>query len=392
MVLSSPRSRRAVVPVVAGALLATFAATAGAAQPPVGLGTDAAFAVLGGSAVTNTGPSVINGDLGIGPGTSITGFPPGLVNGVVHATDAVATQAQADLTVAYDDAAGRTPPAVLPPDLGGLFLTPGVYSRASSLLLTGDVTLDAQGDPNAVFIIQIGSSLTTASASRVVLTNGAQACNVFWKVGSSATLGTDTSFVGNILALQSISMTTRARLRGRALARNGAVTLDTNVITRADCAPGTTPVDSTTPGSGATPGDGTTTPGGTVPPPTGKSAPGRRRASQLQQGSTFVRITPPDVARTITRHGTNRCVRSDFRAEVGGRSIRSVTFTLDGRSIGTLRGRAPVAVLIHSLPGVHRLRARVTFTDATPARTVSFAFRTCSEDVARAIREPGFTG
>ncbi len=223
------------------ALLATalvVPSPAHAAEAPVALGTDTGYAVLGGSTVTNTGPSVINGDLGLSPGTSVTGFPPGTVHGVQHVADATAAQAQSDLTAAYNDAAGRTPTTTLtsPGDIGGTTLTPGVYRAASSLNLTGTVTLDAQGDPNAVFIFQIGSTLITAPASNVSLVNGAQACNVFWQVGSSATIDTTSSFKGSILALTSITVNTGAVIEGQALARNGAVTLDTNTITRAACA------------------------------------------------------------------------------------------------------------------------------------------------------------
>jgi hypothetical protein len=201
-----------------------------AAQAPVNLGTAGNFAVLGGSTVTNTGPSVVNGDLGVSPGTAVTGFPPGVVSGTVHAGDATAAQAQADLTTAYNDAAGRTPATTVSGDIGGQTLTPGVYNSASSLGITGTLTLDGQGDPNAVFIIQTGSTLITAAASAVNLINRAQAANVFWQVGSSATLGTNSTFSGNILALTSITVTTGVKIFGRALARNGAVTLDTNVI------------------------------------------------------------------------------------------------------------------------------------------------------------------
>ncbi|MDH2428060.1 ice-binding family protein [Sphaerisporangium sp. TRM90804] len=209
---------------------------AASAQTPVGLGTATTFAVLAGSAVTNTGPSVVTGDLGVSPGASVTGFPPGLVIGAIHAADAVATQAQADLTTAYNDAASRTPTGTVPTELGGTTLTHGVYNSVSGTFqLTGNLTLDAQGDPNAVFIFQTASTLVTASGSTVTLINGAQACNVFWQVGSSATLGTNSGFVGNILALTSITVTTGATVNGRLLARNGAVTLDTNVVTRADC-------------------------------------------------------------------------------------------------------------------------------------------------------------
>jgi ice-binding like protein len=214
---------------------------------PVNLGTAATFAVLGGQTVTNTGPTVVNGDLGVSPGTSITGFPPGVVNGTIHSADATAAQAQLDLTAAYNDAATRPSTGPLPAAIGGLTFTPGVYTAPAAVGLTGTVTLDAQGDPNAVFIFQIGSALTTASASMVNLINGARACNVFWQIGSSATLGTGSSFAGNILALTSITVTTGTTVNGRTLARNGAVTLDTNTITRPpDCTPTPTPTPTTT--------------------------------------------------------------------------------------------------------------------------------------------------
>ncbi|MFG2259983.1 ice-binding family protein [Streptomyces mirabilis] len=178
-----------------------------AAEAPVGLGTATSYAVLAGTTVTNTvTPTVVNGDLGVSPGNSVTGFPPGIVNGVQHVADAAAGQAQSDLTTAYNDAASRATNTNLtsPGNIGGLTLVPGVYNASSSLNLTGTVTLNAQGDPNAVFIFKIASTLITAPASNVLLVNGAQACNVFWQVGSSATLDTNSFFKGNILALQSI--------------------------------------------------------------------------------------------------------------------------------------------------------------------------------------------
>ncbi|MEK6260164.1 MAG: ice-binding family protein, partial [Planctomycetota bacterium] len=204
------------------------------------LGTAESFAVLGGSAVTNTGPTVISGDLGVGPGSAVTGFPPGIViNGAMHVADAVAIQAQNDVTTAYNEIAGYTVTQVLTgQDLGGLTLTQGVYFFSSSAQLTGALTLDAQGDPDAEFYFQIGSTLTTASNSSVVMINGADPCDVFWQVGSSATLGTTTEFIGHILALTSITVQTGATVEGSVLARNGAVTLDSNVITVAECMDG----------------------------------------------------------------------------------------------------------------------------------------------------------
>lgn len=193
------------------------------------------FSVLAGSAVTNTGSTTVNGSVGIYPGTSVTGFPPGLASGTIDIADSAAAQAQAALTAGYLDAAGRSGGTSVSGDLVGRTLTAGVYKSTSSLENSGDVTLDAQGDPSAVFIFQIASTLTTGSGSHVILANGASACNVFWQVGSSATLGTNSIFKGNILALTSITVTTGVNLEGRVLARNGAVTLDSNVITGCTC-------------------------------------------------------------------------------------------------------------------------------------------------------------
>jgi len=223
---------------VAGSLLVLLCLLVPAsAFAQVPLGTAANFGVLGGSAVTNTGPTVITGDVGVSPGSSVTGFPPGtVVGGTIHAADAAAGQAQSDLTTAYNAAAGTACGTDLTgQDLGGLTLTPGVYCFDTSAQLTGTLTLDLQGDPDAVFLFQIGSTLTTASASSVALANsGGTTCppNVNWQIGSSATLGTGSSFTGNILALTSITLTTGTSMNGRTLARNGAVTLDTNTVTR----------------------------------------------------------------------------------------------------------------------------------------------------------------
>jgi type VI secretion system secreted protein VgrG len=206
------------------------------AQATTILGNARPFSVLGGSTVTNTGPTVVEGDLGVWPGTAITGFPPGSVTGSIHATDAVAFDAKKDLTTAYNTLTGMAPTTDLTgQDLGGLTLTPGVYFFKSTAQLTGTLTLDAQGLADAVFVFQIGKTLTTASNSSVLEINGAQSVSqsngVYFQVGSSATLGTDTRFAGNILALTSITLNTGATIDcGRALARNGAVTMDTNTV------------------------------------------------------------------------------------------------------------------------------------------------------------------
>src|SRR3990172_3036396 len=240
-------------------LFATLLSAAGAmaspgAQTAPGMGSAASFAVLGGQTVTNTGPTTIFGDLGVSPGGAITGFPPGIVTGgATHAADAVALQAQSDVTIAYDALAAQACTAdVTGQDLGGKTLTQGVYCSTSSAQLTGTLTLDAQGNAAAVFIFKMVSALTTASNSSVSVINGGTACNVFWQVGSSATLGTTTHFVGNILALTSIALQNGASVVGRALARNGEVTMDTNNVTILGC-----------PGAPATPTGTPTTP--TVP-------------------------------------------------------------------------------------------------------------------------------
>lgn len=213
------------------------------AQSAPSLGSAASFAVLGASTVTNTGSSVVTGDLGVSPGTAVTGFPPGsIASGTLHSADASAGAAQNSLTTAYNALASQACNQDLTgQDLGGKTLTPGVYCFSSTAQLTGTLTLNAQGDTSAVFIFKIGSSLTTASGSSVVVINAGSLCNIFWQVGSSATLGTSTSFAGNILALTSITLNTGASVTGRTLARNGAVTLDSNAVTAA-CTTGTPPV------------------------------------------------------------------------------------------------------------------------------------------------------
>jgi hypothetical protein len=238
--LSSFRARdgkifRAALALLASCSTLLFASSALGAAPSVGLGTAAAFSVLGGSTVTNTGPTTMFGDLGLSPGSSVTGAPH--VLGETHVDDAVAIGAKNALTTAYNDAASRPSNGSAGTDLAGQVFLPGVRTASSSLLLSsGSVTLDAQGNPNAVFIFQIGTTLITGSNTSVKLINGAQACNVFWQVGSSATLGTGTSFVGTIMAAATITANTAATIHGRLLASTAAVNLDTNTITTSNCA------------------------------------------------------------------------------------------------------------------------------------------------------------
>ncbi len=210
-------------------------ATAACQASQVSLGSAATFVVLAGSTVTNTGPTVITGgNLGLSPGSAVTGFPPGALTSpaVMMVTDPTAAQAELDLTTAYVYTAGLPGGAVLAGDMSGLTFTPGLYKTSSTVILSaGNVTLDAGGDANAVFIFQIGSTLTTSGSTQVVLSGGAQAQNVFWQVSSSATLGTNSTFQGTIMALASVTLDTGATLNGRALARSAAVTMDANPIT-----------------------------------------------------------------------------------------------------------------------------------------------------------------
>lgn len=238
---------------LAACLAVTAPSSASAAtviDGPVGLGTASTYGVLGASAVTNTGPSVVNGDLGVSPGTSITGFgtaPNGVVNGTVHQTDAAAAQAQRDTTTAYDVAVSLTPTRTGITELDGLSLSPGVYSGgALQLADTGALTL--AGSANSVWVFQAASTLTIGSGSRITITGGANACNVFWQVGSSATIGSGAQFQGTVLAQQSVTATTGATVVGRLLARTGAVTLDTNTITASSgCPTPGTPSETTAP-------------------------------------------------------------------------------------------------------------------------------------------------
>lgn len=248
-----------ILPLLLVALLVVMmtAPTAGiaAGQPTVGLGSTSTYAVLAGSGITNTGPTIINGDaggdVGSDPTGTFTGQDQATISGAVHLADAASLLAKTDLITAYDDAAGRIPVATIPSELGGQTLIPGTYDSVDGTFqITGTLTLDAQGDPDGVFVFKTASTLTTATDSNISLLNGARYCRTFWQVGISATLGTNSHFVGHIFALTSITANTGASVQGQLLARNGAVTLDTNTIMNGICADTPAPPAPTTPATG----------------------------------------------------------------------------------------------------------------------------------------------
>lgn len=397
---SLPRRAGTLIGVCAGFAVLPALASASA----VDLGTAGSFVVLGGSTVTNTGPSVLNGDLGVAPGTALTGFPPGIVNGATHANDAVALQAQADLVTAYGVAAGQGPTDDLSgTDLGGRTLTAKAYNFTTSAQLTGQLTLDAQGNTAAQFVFEIGTTLTTASASSVRLINGANACNVFWQVGSSATLGTTTAFQGNILALASITLNTGANATGRMLARNGAVTLDTNTLLRPSC---NTPAPPVITPPVVTPPPAAVVPPATAPPaPVAVAPPGATLPVSVPGLPVFPKAsaTPPlaiPVPPTTASRGSSiftsrsrgNCT-AGFRGAVRGRGIKQVGFRLDGRRVRTV-SRSPFQVYVLAAPGAHRVTARVTFTNAaTRPRTLTLPYHACAAAVLHPVAGPAvFTG
>lgn len=320
-----------------------------AAEARVELGTAESFSVLAGSTVTNNGPSVLSASVGVSPGSALTGFPPGIVLGTTELANGVAGIAKADARTAFNDADGRALPAAVPNDLVGLTLLAGLHASPGPMSLSGEVTLDGGGDPNAVFIFQSPSTLITGSASTVTLTNGAQACNVVWQVDSSATLGTDTAFAGTILAAESITLTNGATLRGRAHALNGAVTLDTNALTSTSCATDPTSPSGSVPSgsvpSGSVPSGSapsTTTVGG--PLPTGpvetavSGAPGTGPGAPTTAPDDGGGLPSAPNAGTDTTSGGST-------APSGGTSEGTTSLTAGGRSVddgtGTgLRGGA----------------------------------------------------
>jgi hypothetical protein len=349
---------------IALAVTLAFAAIPVAAQASaVNLATASPFVVLGGSTDTNEGSSVLNGDLGLSPGTSVTGFNEAVVNGATHENDAVAAQAQSDLTTAYNVAAGQPiPPGndLTGTDLGNQKLTAGAYGFSTSAQLTGQLTLDAQGNPNAQFVFVIGSTLTTASASSVVLVNGASPCNVYWKVGSSATLGSTTAFEGNLMSLASISVNNGATVVGRLLAREGAVTLINDVLGTPNCATGSTP---TPPGSAPTP---TATSPIASTPTTAKGGGSETAEGKGKRGSK------PTAGNGTATIGRGRTTAAGTRATVHGREIKKVVFTDNGKRVPNT---SKTQTNVPSTPGTHVVVAHVTFKDTTKPQTKRFAFR-----------------
>jgi hypothetical protein len=285
-----------------------FASSALGATATVGLGAAAPFSVLAGSTVTNTGPTTMFGDLGLAPGSSVTGEPHVLAQ--TYVDDAVASEAKSSLTTAYNEAASRPTNGSAGTQLAGQEFSPGVYTASSSLLLSsGSVTLNAEGNPNAVFVFQIPTTLTTGSNTTVSLVGGAQACNVFWQVGSSATLGSGTHFVGTIMASASITANTAATIHGRLLAQTAAVTLEDNTITTSNCASSASGGGgSGGSGGGGSSGGGTET---TTPAEAAKLAEANTHAEAVGSGSTPAMTTPlaPIGSRTIGKPGKHHSLK-----------------------------------------------------------------------------------
>jgi hypothetical protein len=379
---------------VAGAVTAVLTPSAGAAiVAPVPLGTAAAYSVLAGTTVTNTGATVLEGNLGVSPGDAVVGFPPGTVNApsTIQAGTAAAATAQADLTVAYDNAAGRPVTATVAPDLTGATLVGGVYAASANgpLGLTGTVTLDGQNDPSSVFIFQTGSTLITGAGSAVELINGAQECNVFWQVGSSATVAVNSTFRGNILALTSVTVQTGATVDGRALARNGAVTLDTNVFTLPGCDLTTTTTSGATSSSSNTSSSTPTTVAG----PTTTVAPGATTTSAAGGSTTSTTAAP--VTSTTVGSATSTTGGGTTTTTVG-----SATSTTGGGTTTTTVGSATSTTAAAAATSTTRAGWTSTLTTGPSpgsatggaggdAGALTSAVRAGGSDVARASSQGG---
>lgn len=371
------------------------------AESAVPLHTAGTYALLAGTPlISNTGPSVITGDVGISPALSVTGFggaPNGTVNGSILAGAAV-SGAKDDLTTAFIDASGRAGTPLASDQLAGVTLTTGVYDGgALDLSVGGVLTLDGQNDPNAVFIIRAASSLVTGSGSSVLLTRGAQSCNVFWVVGSSASFGTTTNFVGNVLALTSITSLAGTQVDGRLLARNGQIMLDTTNVTRPQCAAVVSPPPGGDGGGVVVPPPGggsgvITPPGGVVIPPGGVAPPGGV-VPPVVGGGVISPTTPLDVVRpTVAFTVPHDCVEVSFVTRITIRDASSLRFAhvyVDGRLVAKVgKGVSRIKILVRGLnAGTHRLRVTVVDRRGN-MRSVVKKFRRCEH--VNAV--PHFTG
>jgi hypothetical protein len=344
----SHQSRMRRIGLAVAAVLALGIVPAAAQAAPVNLATASPFVVLGGAAVTNTGPSVLKGGLGVSPGTSLTG---------VAGSQAVSP--------------GNELTGI---DLGGLSLTPGAYSYSSSAQLTGQLTLNAQGNPNAQFVFIVGSTLTTASASSVNLINGASPCNVYWRIGSSATFGTGTQFEGNVLAHEDISVNDAVHVDGRLLAA-GAVTLINDVLDNSQCEAatetGSTETGTTTTSTPVTPTTGTTAPTGTVTP-TGKATT-PKPGSHLANGGTK---TTPKATPKATSAGSSTVTHgtpgpNGTTVTVAGKKIAKIVVSVDNKTVKTASAPS-LKMTVSGTPGTHTVTVRVSYKDKTQAKTTTF--------------------
>ncbi|TKA65270.1 hypothetical protein B0A49_11222, partial [Cryomyces minteri] len=354
-----------------GLLLAAFA------DAQLTLGSASSFSVLGASTVTSTGLTVLTGDVGVSPGTAITGFPPGVFTGTLHSADAVALAAQADAHTAYNAAAGLAPTQSLTgQDLGGLTLGPGVYNFASSGGLTGVLTLDAGGNANAQFVFQFGSTITTATASQVVLINGAKPCNVFWQVGSSATLGTGTMFAGNVIALASVTANSNVMAQGGLFALNAAVTMINDQITsQGTCGAAvivlqpttssttTTLATSTTPLAPATTATTTTTVIVTVTAPTSPASTVTVTNTALSSTTSTVTVTTGTTS-TVTATSTVTSTQTTTKTA----STPSCTATIVSRNAIEERGDKKSTKTATSTKTMKAAAARTTTVTCAPAK------------------------
>jgi hypothetical protein len=373
----------------AGAALAVgcaFAAPAQAAPAPVDLGTAAPFSVLTALTVTNTGATTMWGDLGLSPGTSVTGAPG--VGGASHINDAVALNAKNALTNAYVVTAARPASGSAGSQHAGQTFKAGIHKATSTLnLSTNDtVTLDGENDPDGVFIFQVGSSLTMMSGSRVALVNGANPCNVFWQVGAETSIGTGSNFVGTLMTGTEVTDDGGSTIDGRLMSNTDAVNLNNTTIIRSPCLTGGTGGTGGSGGSGGTGGTGGSTPtsgaGNQAPP-------GSRSATPTRAGTARLR-RPPRITRS--RRPGPPCT-DGFTATVTGRMIRRVVFSLDGKRIGT-RNRPAWRQFVKASAGrKHVISARVGFKDATHSKTLKFRYRACAAQVLRPRQGPSqFTG